>query len=136
MRAVLACALLLVTLPPSPCGEGHAPRAIGDAVADGTAGQSSGRGLVVASWYGEPYDGRRTASGELFDKNALTYASRTDRFGKKLRLEIAGRSVVVRCNDRGPFHKDRDIDVSEGAARQLGMIRAGVAILNASEVSP
>lgn len=132
--AVLAA--IFPTPPPSPRGAGHTPGSIGLSQVDGTAGQSSGRGtLVVASWYGAPYHGRRTASGEIFDKEALTYAHRTDPFGTRRRFWVAGYSVVAVCSDRGPFHKDRDIDLSEGAARRLGMIRAGVAILN-SEVLP
>ena len=90
--------------------------------------------LLVASWYGHPYHGRKTASGEIFDKEMLTYASRTDPFGMHRRLSIGARSVVVRCNDRGPFIAGRDLDISEAAARQLGMLKAGVAIVEAEVV--
>jgi rare lipoprotein A len=82
-----------------------------------------------ASWYGGRFHGRKTASGERFDKHALTAAHRKLPFGSKVRVTNLknGRSVVVRINDRGPFGgKGRIIDVSEAAARELDMIRAGV----------
>jgi len=90
--------------------------------------------LQVASWYAEPYSGRPTASGEIFDPEAMTAAHRSLPFGTRLRLELAGRSVVVRINDRGPFHRQRDLDLSRAAARELRMLHAGVAIVNVREV--
>jgi rare lipoprotein A len=83
----------------------------------------------TASWYGARHHGRRTASGERFDKNAYTAAHRTLRFGTRVRVinERNGRQVVVRINDRGPFGKrTRIIDLSEAAARALRMLDAGV----------
>jgi rare lipoprotein A len=79
----------------------------------------------MASWYGR---GRMTASGERFDKHAMTAAHRTLPFGTRARVtnKRNGRSVIVRINDRGPFARGRIIDVSEGAAGQLGMKRDGV----------
>lgn len=82
-----------------------------------------------ASWYGGKHHGRRTASGERFDKNKLTAAHRTLPFGTVVRVTNSknDKSVVVRINDRGPFGKKRRIiDVSEAAAEKLGMIRSGV----------
>jgi rare lipoprotein A len=70
-----------------------------------------------------------TASGERFDKHALTAAHRTLKLGTRVRVtnQKNGRSVVVRINDRGPFgNKARIIDLSEAAAKQLDMIEAGV----------
>ncbi len=86
-------------------------------------------GEGMASFYGEGFHGRPTASGERFDKEAMTAAHRTLRFGSCVRVvNVAnGRTVEVRVNDRGPFVHGRIIDVSEGAARRLGMIQAGVA---------
>jgi rare lipoprotein A len=83
----------------------------------------------LASYYHRGLQGRRTASGERYDGTALTCAHRTARFGTRLRVtELAGgRSVVVRVNDRGPFVRGRVIDVSLAAARQLGIVRRGVA---------
>lgn len=83
-------------------------------------------GCGKASWYRM---GKVTASGEPMDAGRLAAAHRTLPFGSKVRVDNLsnGRSVVVRINDRGPFAGGRIIDVTEGAARQLGMIRAGVA---------
>lgn len=82
----------------------------------------------LASWYGKPFHGRRTASGERFDMHALTAAHRTLPFGSIVRVTDleSGRAVKVRINDRGPFRKDRIIDLSYAAARELGMLRRGV----------
>lgn len=77
----------------------------------------------LASWYGPGFHGRRTASGERFDQNALTAAHRSLPFGTKVRVidEKTGRSIVVRINDRGPFAHGRIIDLSKGSAQALGM---------------
>ncbi|MBN1241103.1 MAG: septal ring lytic transglycosylase RlpA family protein [Spirochaetales bacterium] len=92
---------------------------------------------MVASWYGEPFHGRVTASGLVFDKNGFTAAHKTLPFGTVLRLTnpANGRSVLVTVTDRGPFVLGRDLDVSEAAARELGMIAAGTATLRA-ELAP
>ena len=76
-----------------------------------------------ASWYGPGFHGRRTANGETFNANALTAAHRSLPFGSLVRVvnNKTGRSVVVRINDRGPFHGGRIIDLARGAARQIGM---------------
>jgi len=81
-----------------------------------------------ASWYGKPYHGRRTASGETYDMHELTAAHPTLPFGSLVRVTNLdnGRSTVVRINDRGPFVAGRIIDVSYAAARRLAMLRAGV----------
>lgn len=81
----------------------------------------------IASYYGQGHHGRRTASGERFNRNALTAAHRRLPFGTRVRVVnvLNGRQVVVRINDRGPFVRGRNIDVSEGAARALGFIGRG-----------
>ncbi len=86
-------------------------------------------GVGPASFYGRDFAGRRTASGERFDPGALTAAHRTLPIGSKVRVTNLrnGRSVVVRINDRGPFHGNRVIDLSHEAARQIGMVQRGVA---------
>jgi len=83
----------------------------------------------VASYYGRELAGNRTASGERFNPRAMTAAHRTLPLGSKLRVtnKANGESVVVRINDRGPFHKSRLIDVSFAAAEEIGMIRSGKA---------
>ena len=82
-----------------------------------------------ASWYGQPFHGRTTASGERYDMNQLTAAHKTLPFGTVVTVTHLGngRSVTVRINDRGPFVKQRIIDLSRAAARKLGMVEAGVA---------
>jgi rare lipoprotein A len=83
-----------------------------------------------AGWYGDRYHGRKTASGERFDQNALTAAHRTLPFGTIVEVKNLdnGRTVTVRINDRGPFgRKTRIIDVSRAAAGELDMTHAGVA---------
>jgi rare lipoprotein A len=84
-------------------------------------------GTGMASWYGRDFAGRRTASGERFNPGDLTAAHRSLPFGSMVRVTHvgSGRSVVVRINDRGPFTRNRVIDVSEAAARRIGLIAAG-----------
>lgn len=92
---------------------------------DGEVGRALGGGM--ASYYGRQFEGRRTASGERFAMAGLTAAHRTLPFGSKVRVTnpANGRSVVVRINDRGPFHGNRVIDVSRAAAERLGLIAPG-----------
>ena len=79
----------------------------------------------VASWYGPGFAGRRTASGEKFNPGDYTAAHRTLPFGSRVRVTHNGRSVVVRINDRGPFHGGRIIDLSQAAAEEIGIRREG-----------
>ena len=82
-----------------------------------------------ASYYGNELAGNRTASGERFDPKDFTAAHRTLPFGTRVRVTLArtGKSVVVRVNDRGPFHAERVIDVSRAAADEIGLTRRGTA---------
>ncbi len=83
----------------------------------------------VASWYGEEFHGRSTSSGEPYDMNAMTAAHRTlplPTYVEVTNLEN-GRVIVVRVNDRGPFHGDRLIDLSYAAARELEIVANGTA---------
>ena len=81
----------------------------------------------VASYYGNELAGHRTASGERFNPGLLTAAHRTLPLGSKVRVTnpANGKSVVVRINDRGPFHGGRVIDLSKSAASQIGLIARG-----------
>ena len=81
----------------------------------------------TASWYGEPYHGRRTSNGEVYDMDGLTAAHLSLPFGTVVRIRNLSndRSVDVRINDRGPFLKGRLIDVSREAARRIEMIGPG-----------
>jgi rare lipoprotein A len=81
-----------------------------------------------ASYYAREFHGRATASGEPYDDRKLTAAHRALPFGTRVRVTNLsnGRSVVVRISDRGPGRRDRIIDLSERAARELGFLAAGV----------
>jgi rare lipoprotein A len=83
----------------------------------------------VASYYADEFHGRQTSNGEIYDMNELTAAHRTFPFGTKVRITNLEnrRTVVVRINDRGPFHEGRMIDLSLGAAKELDLIRTGTA---------
>lgn len=83
----------------------------------------------LASWYGHPYHGRPTASGEIYDMNRLTAAHRRLPLGVTARVTNLSnqKTVDVRINDRGPFVKGRIIDLSRAAAERLDMVRAGIA---------
>ena len=87
-----------------------------------------GKQTGKASWYGDAHHGRKTASGETFDMNALTAAHRTLPLGTRVLVTnlANGRSIEVRINDRGPVVSDRIIDLSFAAARALGGVGAGV----------
>ena len=82
----------------------------------------------VCSYYGKKFHGRQTANGEIFDMNKLTCAHKTLPFNTKLKItnEDNGKSVIVRVNDRGPFIKGRDLDLSQAAAEEIGLIPYGV----------
>lgn len=112
-------------------GEGPSP---GPAATSGSVGTRFGGKVLlteegVASYYSVGFNGKRTASGEIFNKNAMTAAHREFPFGTLLRVTnlTNGKSVEVTVNDRGPFEKGRIIDLSEGAARIIGMIQPGTA---------
>jgi rare lipoprotein A len=110
---------VVIAIAAAACG-GKAPETTTTTTEHGVTTQ---RGL--ASWYGES---QMTASGERFDRHALTAAHRSLKFGTRVRVtnQRNGRSVIVRINDRGPYSHNRIIDLSEGAARELQMIDAGV----------
>jgi rare lipoprotein A len=90
----------------------------------------------TASWYGPGFHGRRTASGERFNSGAMTAAHRFLPFGTKLRVvnENNGRSVVVRVNDRGPFARNRIIDLAKGPAQELGLTSSGTGYVSLQRV--
>lgn len=85
------------------------------------------RGL--ASWYGKRFNGRRTASGERFSASGFTAAHRTLPIPSYVRVRrvASGDEVIVRINDRGPFHRGRVLDLSYAAAHKLGMVALGSA---------
>lgn len=82
-----------------------------------------------ASYYGHPFIGRKTASGEIFTEHLYTCAHKTLPFGTKLKVTNlnTGNSIIVKVNDRGPFVRSRVIDLSLRGARELGLMKSGVA---------
>ena len=83
----------------------------------------------LASWYGPPYDKRRGANGEIFDKDALTAAHRTLPMNSLIRVTnlSTGQAAILRVTDRGPFVHDRMLDLSLASAKAIGVWRPGVA---------
>ena len=80
-----------------------------------------------ASWYGPGFHGKKAASGERFNENAMTAAHKTLPFGTVVSVkdQRTGKSIKVTINDRGPFHRGRIIDLSKAAATKLGFRNAG-----------
>ena len=91
-----------------------------------------------ASWYGPGFHGKKTSSGERFDMNTLSAAHRTLPIPSYARVTNLshGKSVVVRVNDRGPFHGNRVMDVSKAAAKELGFIHTGTANVKVEQILP
>lgn len=138
--SIVTCCALLAIL--SACGDssrppvGTAPPAIkvgNPYTVNGTtyipAPQPEYDEIGMASWYGPGFHGKRTANGEKFNQHDITAAHRTLPMPSLVRVTnlINGRIIIVRINDRGPFSKDRIIDLSQGAAEELGMKGAGLA---------
>lgn len=92
----------------------------------------------IASWYGIPYNGRRAASGEIFDMEQLTAAHRTLPFNTWIEVTnlTNGKQVDVRITDRGPFLKGRIVDLSLRAAREIDMIREGIVRVRIKVIAP
>lgn len=83
----------------------------------------------IASWYGEPFHGRKTASGEIYDMHGMTAAHKELPLGTRIEVHNLdnGRKTEVRVNDRGPFIRGRILDLSYGAAKVLGVVQPGLA---------
>lgn len=105
------------------------------AVASNTVSKFKQTGL--ASWYGRQFHGRKTASGETFDMNGLTAAHRSLPLNcyVKVTNKTNGKSVIVKVNDRGPFHGNRVLDLSYGAAKKIGLTNKGVGNVTIERVS-
>ncbi|HEV8147234.1 MAG TPA: septal ring lytic transglycosylase RlpA family protein [Bryobacteraceae bacterium] len=128
-RTRFACAAIIVSsCIVSACGHKSARASIPGSIPAATvrAGHTE---TGVASWYGNPYHGRRTASGEIFDMERLTAAHRTLPFQTEIEVTNLdnGKRVNVRITDRGPFTKGRILDLSRAAARAIDMIGPGTA---------
>jgi rare lipoprotein A len=96
-----------------------------------------GLGSGIASFYGSSFDGKRTASGEIFSNSKMTAAHRSLSFGSMVRVTNLrnGKQVTVRVNDRGPWTGGRVIDLSRAAASQIGMIGSGTARVSLEKVN-
>ena len=121
----MACLAVAVVTSGCSLAGGHPARTPVPSVESASGWTESG----AASWYGQPHHGNPTASGEIFDQEAATGAHRTRPFGTRIRVENLdnGRSATLTINDRGPFVKDRILDVSRRIARELGMLGPGTA---------
>ena len=129
--------ILLISLVTSACGRHRrvvqvpgAPASQSGASGNGTPG-STYTEVGYASWYGDPYHGRRAANGEIYDKNKLTAAHRTLPFGTQVKVTDLSnhRSVSVRITDRGPFVNGRIIDLSLAGARAIQLVGPGVSLV-------
>lgn len=89
---------------------------------------------ALASWYGPGFEGQPTASGEIYDPSGYTAASKTLPLGTELVVNYNGYSVPVTVNDRGPYVGSRSLDLSQGAAEQIGLTQAGVDYVDYSVV--
>lgn len=117
--------------------EGEKPVVNEAAVTDTSVVKYVNIGKMHASWYGPRFHGRLTSSGERYNQEALTAAHKYFRFGTLLRLTNpeTNQQVIVRVNDRGPFWRYRQLDVSKAAARELGIMQKGVAKLMVEQVT-
>src|SRR5438132_10602796 len=127
------CSLKEESVPLPPVPQAHeeaapapAPQAHEEAA---PAGKSEPTQVVTASWYGPGFHGQTTASGETFNQHALTAAHRTLPLGTEAKVTNleTGQSVTVTINDRGPYVQGRQLDLSQAAAKQIGLIKKGVA---------
>lgn len=120
VRLALIALVALVVACGAPAKKPPPKKRVGTGQVSGASGK--------ASWYGGRHHGGPTASGERFNKNALTAAHKKYPFGTRVRVTNLknGKSVIVRINDRGPYGPGRVIDLSEAAAREIDMIEAGV----------
>lgn len=121
-RGGLICAAVLLAMAASGCGGRRATVNV-VTVKAGTVEEG------IASWYGEPYHGRRAANGEIYDMNEFTAAHPHFAFETwvRVRNETNKKTTEVRITDRGPFVKGRIIDLSRAAANEIEMIRSGTA---------
>lgn len=92
----------------------------------------------IASWYGKKFHGRKTSSGERYDMYKMTAANKTLPIPCYVRVTNLenGREIVVKVNDRGPFHENRIIDLSYSAAKKLGMLNKGTANVRVDAIGP
>ena len=133
LGCISGCSLKEESVPLPPVPQAHeeaapapAPQAKEEAAPAGTPATTQ---VGTASWYGPGFHGQETASGETFDQHALTAAHRTLPLGTEAKVTNleTGQSVHVTINDRGPYVKGRQLDLSQAAAKQIGLTKKGVA---------
>ena len=132
LTALTSCLLLLLGFMGTP--------ALARVPGTSTTGPTAASTTVLrgrASWYGSYFQGKRTSSGERYNRHAYTCAHKTLPFGTRLRVTNVknGKSVIVRVSDRGPFRHQRILDLSEAAARPLGVVECGAATVVAEVVT-
>ena len=113
------------------------PTTITESTVNTSAVEYVSLGNMKASWYGPKFHGKLTANGEIYNQMALTAAHKSLKFGTLLKVTNPknGRSVIVRINDRGPYIEGRDLDLSKGAAIELGMLKKGVVRVKIQEIT-
>jgi rare lipoprotein A len=128
LRSLLSCCLALLTLSLTACAERTFETPPAALQAPPPVVQTY-RETGIASWYGKDFQGRRTASGEIFDMNSRSAAHRTLPLGTVIRVINLDnfKAIRVKVNDRGPFAGNRIIELSYGAARELGFAAQGTA---------
>jgi rare lipoprotein A len=89
---------------------------------------------MVATYYANKYAGKPTASGQVYDPYSLTAAHPSLPFGTKLSVSYGGKSVIVTINDRIPYESDSELDLSWAAARAIGLVELGTAVVDAGVV--
>lgn len=131
--ALVAAAVLLASCASGPKPAGSQVPAIAAATTPAPVSTPTAcityRELGTASWYGKEFHGRKTASGDTFDMNGLSAAHRTLPLGATIRVTNLDnyKSIRVKVNDRGPFVRNRSLDLSYGAAKELGFVETGAA---------
>ncbi len=128
MRKLIMGCVVAATVAMSPVTEARPPATVTATAISTASSAPEDIEVGVASWYGQAFQGRPTASGEIYDMDRLTAAHRDLPLGTKVRVTNLsnGRSVALRINDRGPYISGRLIDVSKAAARKLGFVGAGL----------
>jgi len=133
LGCIAGCSLKEAPVPLPPVPQAHeeaAPAPAPEAQEEAApAGEPETTQVGTASWYGPGFHGQETASGETFDQHALTAAHRTLPLGTEAKVTNleTGQSVHVTINDRGPYVQGRQLDLSQAAAKQIGLTKQGLA---------
>jgi rare lipoprotein A len=128
-RLIRTGALVVLIAMPGACAVSESPDLFSDNAVSPAAQDRFYRETGVAAWYGKELHGKKTASGEVFDMNALSAAHRLLPLGSLIRVTNLEnfKSIKLRITDRGPFNKGRVLDLSYGAAKELGFVAQGTA---------